>query len=63
MYHRHDARSDADERTNRELHIPAFKAAGKEAHVAAIMDSYNLVDGIHSTENGWMNDTLAKMGV
>ena len=59
-FNRHDASSDADERTKREIYLPAFEAAVKEAHVAAIMDSYNLVDGIHSTQNGWMNNTLAK---
>jgi beta-glucosidase len=59
-FNRHDASSDADERTKRELYLPAFEAAVKEAHVAAIMDSYNLVDGIHSTQNGWMNNQVAK---
>jgi beta-glucosidase len=59
-FNRHNASSDADERTKREIYLPAFEAAVKEAHVAAIMDSYNLVDGIHSTQNGWMNNTLVK---
>ena len=59
-FNRHNASSDADARTRREIYLPAFEAAVKEAHVAAIMDSYNLVDGIHSTQNGWMNLDLAK---
>lgn len=59
-FNRHNASSDADERTKREIYLPAFEAAVKEAHVAAIMDSYNLVDGVHSTQNGWMNVELAK---
>ena len=59
-FNRHDASSDADERTKREIYLPAFEASVKEAHVAAIMDSYNLVDGVHSTQNGWMNLTVAK---
>ena len=59
-FNRHNASSDADERTKREIYLPAFEAAVKEAHVAAIMDSYNLVDGVHSTQNGWMNVILAK---
>ncbi len=59
-FNRHDASSDADERTKREIYLPAFEAAVKEAHVATIMDSYNLVDGVHSTQNGWMNNDLAK---
>ncbi|HEY0307435.1 MAG TPA: glycoside hydrolase family 3 C-terminal domain-containing protein [Acidobacteriaceae bacterium] len=59
-FNRHNASSDADERTKREIYLPAFEAAVKEAHVAAMMDSYNLVDGIHSTQNGWMNNDLVK---
>lgn len=59
-FNRHNASSDADERTKREIYLPAFEAAVKEGHVAAIMDSYNLVDGVHSTQNGWMNVELAK---
>ncbi|HEX5283780.1 MAG TPA: glycoside hydrolase family 3 C-terminal domain-containing protein [Bryocella sp.] len=59
-FNRHNASSDADERTMRELYLPAFEAAVKEAHVGAIMDSYNLVNGTHSTQNGWLNNTVAK---
>jgi beta-glucosidase len=59
-FNRHNASSDADERTMRELYLPAFEAAVKEAHVGAIMVSYNLVNGTHSTQNGWLNNTVAK---
>jgi beta-glucosidase len=59
-FDRHNASSEADERTKREIYLPAFEAAVKEAHVGAIMDSYNRVDGVHSTQNGWMNNKLAK---
>jgi len=59
-YNRHNSSSDADERTMREIDLPVFEAAVKEAHVGAIMDSYNLVNGIHSTQNGWLNNTVAK---
>ncbi len=59
-FNRHDASSDADERTMREIYFPAFEYAVTEAHVAAIMDSYNLVNGTHSTQNGWLNNTVAK---
>jgi beta-glucosidase len=59
-YNRHSSSSDADERTIREIHLPAFEAAVKEAHVGAIMDSYNLVNGIHSTQSDWLNNTIAK---
>src|SRR6266849_4436800 len=35
-------------------------AAVKEAHVGAIMDSYNLVNGIHMTQNDYFNSQVAK---
>jgi beta-glucosidase len=59
-YDRHDVSSDIDERTLREIYLPAFEAAVREAHVAAIMDSYNLVNGVHATQNAWLNDSVAK---
>ena len=33
------------ERALREIYLPAFEAAVKKAHVGAIMDSYNLING------------------
>ena len=59
-FNRHNASSDADERTMREIYLPAFEYAVTEGHVGAIMDSYNLVNGTHSTQNGWLNNTVAK---
>jgi beta-glucosidase len=59
-FNRHNASSDADERTLREIYLPAFEYAVKEGHVGAMMDSYNLVNGTHSTQNGWLNNTVAK---
>jgi beta-glucosidase len=54
-YDRHRINSIIDERTLRELYLPAFEAAVREAHVGAVMDSYNLVNGEHSTQNGHLN--------
>ena len=59
-FDRHHSSSDMDERTMREIYLPAFEAAVKEAHVGAIMDSYNLVNGVHSTQNGFLNNQIAK---
>ena len=57
---RNNVSSDMDERTMREIYLPAFEAAVKEAHVAAIMDSYNLVNGVHMTQNGYLNNEVVK---
>src|SRR5205823_418278 len=51
-----------DERTMREIYLPTFEAAVKEAHVGAIMDAYNLVNGAHMTQNGYLNTEVAKKG-
>jgi beta-glucosidase len=57
---RHDSDSIIDERTAREIYLPAFESAVKNAHVGAIMDSYNFVNGTHSTQNGYFNTDLAR---
>lgn len=54
-YARHSTSSDVDERTMNEIYFPAFRKAVQEAGVGAVMDSYNLVWGLHSTENPWLN--------
>jgi beta-glucosidase len=59
-YDRHNVDSIVDERTLREIYLPAFEAAVKQAHVCAIMDSYNLTNGEHMTQNGYLNDEVAK---
>lgn len=43
------------ERALREMYLPAFEAAVKEGHVGAVMDSYNLLNGEHSTQNKFLN--------
>jgi len=57
---RHHTSSEIDERTLREIYLPAFEAAVKEAHVGALMTSYNLVGGVHMTENAALVDGLLK---
>jgi beta-glucosidase len=57
---RHDSDSIIDERTAREIYLPAFESAVKNAHVGAIMDSYNLINGEHSTQNGYFNIDVAR---
>ena len=60
-FDRHNSDSVIDERTLREIYLPAFEAAVKQAHVGAFMDSYNLANGQHMTQNGYFNsDVLRK---
>ncbi|MGA2752969.1 MAG: glycoside hydrolase family 3 C-terminal domain-containing protein [Terracidiphilus sp.] len=59
-FNRHNANVDIDERSMREIYLPAFEAAVTKAHVDAVMDSYNLVNGVHSTQNDFLNLKLLK---
>ena len=59
-YDRHRVNSIIDERTLRELYLPVFEAAVTQAHVGAVMDSYNLVNGEHSTQNGHLNNEILR---
>ena len=53
--------TDADERTLQEIYFPAFRKAVQEAHVGAVMNSYNLLNGVHTSEHPWLNiDILRK---
>ncbi len=49
----------ADERTLREVYLPHFKRA-VEAEVAAVMSSYNKVNGDYAAENEWLLRTVLK---
>jgi beta-glucosidase len=59
-FDRHNTDSIIDERTMREIYLPVFEAAVKEANVGAIMDSYNLTNGTHLTQHGYLNTDVAK---
>ena len=59
-FNRHNANVEIDERTMREIYLPAFEAAVTKAHVDAVMDSYNLVNGVHATQNDFLNLKLLK---
>ena len=52
--------SDIDERTLREIYLPAFEASVKEGKVGAVMDAYNLVNGVYMTENKHLNNEILK---
>src|SRR6202166_3253289 len=54
-FKRHDSDTVIDNRTVREIYLPVFESAVKEAHVGAVMDSYNLIDGEHASQNSHFN--------
>jgi beta-glucosidase len=50
-----------DERTMREIYLPAFKAAVTEAHAWSLMTAYNRVNGQYCSENEFLlNQALKK---
>ncbi len=49
-----------DERTLREIYLPAFEAAVKEGHVASVMGAYNRVNGTYCCENGLLLTQILK---
>lgn len=59
-YDRHDIDETIDERALREIYLPAFEAAVKEGDVGSVMDSYNLINGEHATQNGFLNNQVLK---
>jgi len=60
-YLRHDSDTEIEERALHEIYLPAFEMAVKKGHVGAVMDSYNLIDGEHATQNARFNiDVLRK---
>ena len=59
-FDRHNDSSDVDERTMREIYLPAFEAAVTKGHVDAVMNSYNLINGVHATQNEFLNLKVLK---
>lgn len=57
---RHTTDSVVDERTLREIYLPAFEAAVKEGKVATVMNSYNAINGEHATQNRHLNLDVLK---
>src|SRR5436309_747425 len=59
-FDRHNTDSIISERAMREIYLPVFEAAVKEARVGAIMDSYNLTNGEHMSQNKYLLTDVAK---
>ena len=59
-YDRHDINTIVDKRTLHEIYLPVFEDAVKEGHVGAVMDSYNLINGEHATQNKYLDTDVLK---
>jgi beta-glucosidase len=49
-----------DERTLREIYLPAFEASVKLGKVASVMSAYNKINGSYCSENDWLLHDLLK---
>lgn len=59
-FNRHKVSSNLDERTLHEIYLPAFKMTVQEGGVATVMTSYNLVNGVHASQNDYLNNQILK---
>lgn len=57
---RYTSNSIADERTLREIYLPAFEAAVKEGKAMSIMGGYNLFRGQHACHNDYLMNKILK---
>lgn len=46
--------ADVDERTLREIYLPAFERVVTEGRPATVMCSYNKINGVYASENRWL---------
>ena len=53
-YMRSTINAEVDERTLREIYLPAFEAAVKKAKPWTVMCSYNKLNGTYASENHWL---------
>jgi beta-glucosidase len=59
-YQRNSINEIIDERTLREIYLPAFRAAVQEAGVLTVMGAYNLINGQHCCENEHLLNEILK---
>ncbi|MGN0975723.1 MAG: glycoside hydrolase family 3 C-terminal domain-containing protein [Gemmiger sp.] len=59
-YRRMTVSAEMDERTLRELYLPAFETAVKTARPRTVMCSYNRLRGVHASENPYLLDTILR---
>lgn len=60
-YKRFNGNSQVDERTLREMYLPAFETVVRQAQPETVMCSYPRVNGVHASDNQWLlTDVLRK---
>jgi len=59
-FDRHNVSSDMELRTLHEIYFPAFKMCVEEGKVATIMTSYNLINGVHASQNDYLIKKVLK---
>ena len=60
-YKRFNGNSQVDERTLRELYLPAFETVVKTAQPETVMCSYPRINNVHASDNHWLlTDVLRK---
>ncbi|MCA1188829.1 MULTISPECIES: glycoside hydrolase family 3 C-terminal domain-containing protein [unclassified Saccharopolyspora] len=52
--------AEVDERTLREIYLPAFEHVVREARPWTVMCSYNRINGVHAAENRWLLTELLR---
>jgi beta-glucosidase len=57
---RHNVSSDIDERSLHEVYLAPFRAAVLEGKAGSVMTSYNLLNGIHTSEHNELNNEILK---
>lgn len=53
-YKRFNGNSQVDERTLRELYLPAFETVVRRAHPETVMCSYPRINNVHASDNHWL---------
>ena len=59
-YERFRISAEIDERTLREIYLPAFETAVKKAQPWTVMCAYNKINGVYGSENHWLLSDVLK---